>query len=294
MFADAVELISGYTFPVIISQKYYDGSVGCGCASFIVLNDEGWILTSAHILQVFLAAQNHRAEIAAYEVKKGLIEKNNRLTAKQKRRQLKELNHNGKWIVRESYWWSSDTFKIDSYTYNNFYDLAVGKIENYDGKMAKNYPVFMNPKGKLPTGTSLCRMGFPFHNISASFDEAKNMFVLAPGTLPVPRFPIEGIHTRVRVVIDRNSGKQARFIETSSPGLKGQSGGPIFDVKGRVWGLQSRTEHLDLGFRAKIKRKEQEIEENQFLNVGLGTHVEDILDFLKERKIDVQVSSDLI
>lgn len=38
------------------------------------------------------------------------------------------------------------------------------------------------------------------------------------------------------------------FIETSTPRLRGQSGGPIFDVNGAIWAIQSQTHHLKLGF----------------------------------------------
>ena len=50
MFANALKSVSVYTYPVIISQRLYDGKVKCDCATFIILNEEGWILTSAHVL----------------------------------------------------------------------------------------------------------------------------------------------------------------------------------------------------------------------------------------------------
>ena len=81
-------------------------------------------------------------------------------------------------------------------------------------------------------GTSLCRLGFPFHQINATFDPVTRKFALAPDVLPIPRFPNDGIHTRVPVVISPDGQRQVKFIETSSPGLKGQSGGPIFDQSG--------------------------------------------------------------
>jgi hypothetical protein len=47
--------------------------------------------------------------------------------------------------------------------------------------------------------------------------------------------------------------RAAKFVEMSSPGLRGQSGGPRFDVNGMVWGLQSRTQHLALGFSPQVE-----------------------------------------
>jgi len=58
MFANALKSVSVYTFPVIISQRFYDEKVKCSCATFIILNEEGWILTSAHVLAVLNIAKN--------------------------------------------------------------------------------------------------------------------------------------------------------------------------------------------------------------------------------------------
>jgi len=37
---------------------------------------------------------------------------------------------------------------------------------------------------------------------------------------------------------------------------------------------------MNLGCSPKVKRGNKEVEENQFLNVGIGSHVESILTFL--------------
>lgn len=150
--------------------------------------------------------------------------------------------------------------------------MAVGRLEPFDPKAMSTYRTLKNPSN-LPIGTSLCRLGFPFHSIKASYDEEKDSFVLPPGTLPVPRFPIDDIYTRNVVMGKSKDGKyEIKFLETSSAGLRGQNGGPIFDTQGRVWAIQSRTVHFPLGFSPKVKKNGQEVEENQFLNVGLGVH----------------------
>jgi len=119
------------------------------------------------------------------------------------------------------------------------------------------------------------------------------MFKLARGTLPLPLFPIEGIYTRNVITGKSKDGKyQIKFLETSSPGLRGQSGGPIFDVKGTVWAVQSRTASFPLGFSPKIKQKGKgkEVEEHQFLNVGWGVHPELIVVFLKDNGVKFNLS----
>ena len=74
--------------------------------------------------------------------------------------------------------------------------------------------------------------------------------------------------------------------------MRGQSGGPIFDINGYIWGLQSRTTHYALGFNPKIKKDNKEVEEHQFLNAGVGTHVEEIVNFLTEHNIKFNLSTE--
>jgi hypothetical protein len=168
--------------------------------------------------------------------------------------------------------------------------LAVGRIEGFDPTHVPAYPQFADPALALDPGTSLCRLGFPFHEISATFDESSNMFRLADGVLPMPRFPNDGIHTRVQIRVDPQSKRSAKFIETSTPGLRGQSGGPLFDTAGRVWGIQSSTQHLSLGFAPAVKIGNKETVEHQFMHVGLATHVEDVSAFMLEHGISFSCS----
>ena len=136
-------------------------------------------------------------------------------------------------------------------------------------------------------GTSLCRLGFPFHQLKAEWDKAAERFELPSGALPPPLIPIEGIFTRQ---VRKPDVDHPVFIETSSPGLKGQSGGPVFDVQGRLWGIQSRTHHLDLGFNPEAQRGKRSIREHQFLNVGLAGHPAELVALLDEKGIAYRLS----
>ena len=132
---------------------------------------------------------------------------------------------------------------------------------------------------------SVCRLGYPFHDISAEWSEPSHEFKLPPQAFPVPAFALEGIVARFhRIAADDGSG-EATFVETSTPGLRGQSGGPLLDVEGRVCGIQSHTTHLDLGFDARYGVGDQIVTERQFLNVGAATHVADVVAFLAETNV---------
>jgi len=169
--------------------------------------------------------------------------------------------------------------------------LVIGRLEPFNQKIISTYPVLKDPALNLNIGTSLCKLGYPFHDIKASFNDTKNTFELAPGSVPLPLFPIEGIYTRNIIAGKSKNGKyDIKFLETSTPGLRGQSGGPIFDSNGVVWALQSRTNHFPLGFSPKIRKNGKEVEENQFLNVGWGIHPELIVAFLSDNGIKFRLS----
>jgi hypothetical protein len=140
-------------------------------------------------------------------------------------------------------------------------------------------------------GTSLCRLGYPFHQIQATFDESTETFNLGPGVFPIPRFPNDGIHTRIVMVPSPDGSRTVKLLETSTPGLLGQSGGPIFDRHGNVWAMQCKTQSLPLGFAPAAIVGNQKVVEHQFMHVGWGTHVEDILKFLRLHNVTVNVSS---
>ena len=167
----------------------------------------------------------------------------------------------------------------------------IGKIIGFDKTVVKTYPVFKNPAVSFDVGENLCKLGFPFHSIKPTFDEGANMFQLPVGALPIPLFPIEGIFTRTVIVKDeKNQTASAEFVETSSPGLRGQSGGPTFDAQGRVWAMQSKTVHLPLGFSPEVPNHRNR--EHQFLNAGMGTHANTIIPILKGSGVNFSISKD--
>ena len=81
------------------------------------------------------------------------------------------------------------------------------------------------------------------------------------------------------------------FLETSSPGLKGQSGGPICDTKGNIYAIQSQNMTLPLGFKGTIEENKKIVEENQFLNVGIGVHPQTIVGLLNKHNIKFDITT---
>lgn len=275
--------------PVIITNVLFNKSIQSGCGTFIVLNPDGWILTAAHIVQQFDLRQRHQKEIAEYERLRHEITNNPNLRRKIRENQLRNLKPNPNWITHQAVMWGWIGYNVPQFNTDPFCDLATGKLEPFDPDNVKSYPVFKNPKEPMLIGTSLCRLGYPLYEINATFENG--VFGLAPGVLPIPRFPNDGIFTRNVNMVSPDKTRTTRFLETSTPGLRGQSGGPIFDKEGHVWALQSLTQSLPLGFAPVAKDGDKKIVEHQFMHVGWGVHVAEIVAFLTANGVAFKLSS---
>jgi hypothetical protein len=285
MFADAYEIAEKFTYPVIISTRKQSGAVECGCAAFIIVNEDGWIISSAHIYSSYSFYMQHREQIKKHSEMKAEIINNPGLDHKQKKKRISHLKVYPGWILNHSFWWGMDGVRILDVKILGKGDLMAGRLEPFDKVKFNSHAVFKR-ENSMRIGTGLCRLGYPFHRVGASYNTEANRFEIAKNMLPGRPYPIEGMYTRE---IDRGLSEEGnyrlRFIETSTPGLRGQSGGPIVDKKGIVWGLQSRTIHHPLGFSPKVKKNGREIEENQFLNTGVGIHSSLITEFLRKNNI---------
>src|SRR5437764_14969553 len=99
MFAAAVKSATSFTRPVVISTRDILGSVASHCATYIVLNNEGWILTASHILSPLKTHRDHIHECKTYEVALRKVEANSALTPKEKRKQIAQLKKDPTWLT---------------------------------------------------------------------------------------------------------------------------------------------------------------------------------------------------
>ncbi|MBN1623999.1 MAG: trypsin-like peptidase domain-containing protein [Clostridia bacterium] len=285
MFVQGYETARGFTHPVIISTRRYDGNVECGLGAFMTVNDEGWIITTAHIFESFFNYRQHHEQIQNYQKMVDEINSNPVIDQRQKKKKIEHLKQYPGWLINHSFWWNQDGVNITDVKILGKADLAVGRLEPFDKNRFSNYPVFKRPD-RMNIARSLCKLGYPFHQVRASYDNENKRFVIDPATFPIPLFPIEGMYTRKLTMGKSDDDKyNLLLLETSTPGLRGQSGGPIFDSEGKLWAMQSRTSHHPLGFSPKIIRNGREIEENQFLNTGIGVHGELVIEFLRNNGI---------
>src|SRR5438552_18466018 len=76
----------------------------------------------------------------------------------------------------------------------------------------QQFPLFGNPNTELPQGTSLCKLGFPFHEFKTQFDPASSSFVINDPVNFV-RYPLDGILTRYINLEARDKARTGKFIE---------------------------------------------------------------------------------
>jgi hypothetical protein len=299
MFADACKLAARYTYPVITARRYFDRSTECSCAAFVVLNEDGWILTAAHLLAADDAFQKSSREISAYYGKVLGIQGEPELSMEDKRRKISKLKTNPKWLTNIRFWWGHEAMRLREVRLLPEADLAVCRLDPFDPERFRPYPVVKDPSS-LDVGTPLCKLGYPFQQVRASFDESGGNFRLSQGSeaLAQPqgfpalaRFPMEGIYTRTLSAGRSSDGRyDIKFLETSSPGLVGQSGGPLFDSRGTLWGVQSRTDMHSFPIRTRIPGRERTHKETLSLNLGVAIHPELLVNYLSDHEIPFRLS----
>lgn len=291
MFRNACTIANSFTRPVLLCRQSANGACTAGIGSFVVVNDEGWIVTAGHIidqLQTLVkeeqATANHPGAVAA-------IQADGSLTKKEKYDLVKALGKLGADSTQRAgaKWGMSNSALVDVKRHPTI-DLAVGRLDPFDPAEFNNYPVFKDPAKDFEQGASLCKYGYPFHTVTPTWDNVANKFQV--GANPIPSFPIEGILTRtVEIVGGQASAYPLKYVETSSPGLRGQSGGPTFDVHGAIWAIQSQTHHFALGFNPQVPNGKNGETEHQFLNVGWGVHAETVIGALTELGVRHSVSA---
>jgi hypothetical protein len=289
MFARGIETALKFTRPIrTISRTYGSTLIQAGASSLFFVNNEGWALTCRHVAKQIAISNKVLTRKMSFE--KELL---SLPAGKSRKKWKKELEKKHNLTPYE-------TYEI----YNSFVNCVEGRLNaeirvhkeidvalihfnNYSKLLCDTFPVFISDDLFVKAGRSVCRLGYPFaefKNYEYNKEEDKIRWT-TEGRKDTPFFPVEGMITRQL----RGKGSKLIGFEISTPGLRGQSGGPAFDIDGRIFGMQAATGHLDMNFdiEQEVIRggKKKKIQDYAFLHVGHCIHVSVLKEFMTENGV---------
>jgi len=282
MYKKAIKDNSNYLLPFIEGVKYYGSNeIEHALGTMMILNKNGDILTCKHIAKEFI-----ENDILSKRYRE-FLDECKKASKSEKERIEKKYGFKGNSVVLTNI---NLPFEVQGeigieIKFHEYLDLAIIKFKNVKFDCEK-YPIFSK---ELPVqGQSLCKLGYAFPEYSY-FEYSKkdnNIILKKEMTSNFPLFPMDGIMTRL--VVDEKG--IISMFETSTPGLRGQSGGPIFSPEGVVFGIQSMTRHIDLNFdvNTTVKRgiSNKKVVYTPFINLGVGISSVKIIEFLKENGVE--------
>ena len=290
MFIKAIQEVAGFTRAIhSISRNFASQKVERGAATLFFVNDEGWALTCKHVAQWIAQADALNKKFLQYQQEaKGLSAQLAKTVAKKL-----GLDESTTAEMRITFVDCVDKISNIRFVHHAEYDLALVKFEGHDKLLIDSFPKFLKDDQSVQPGQMLCRLGFPFPEFS-NFQlnlEKNQLEWVQGGQARSPRFPMEGKVTRF---LGDQKGK-IHGIEMSTPGLRGQSGGPMFDTDGTIVGMQSRTKHLHLGFDIEDKEivahgKLKRVNDYAFIHLGECVHVSVMKEFMTQHGVKFQLA----
>lgn len=291
MFVGAIETAARYTRPIhTIARVWGNTNVVPGAATLFFVNAEGWAITCKHVANQLPIADQALARFVAFKAERDQIRQ-----GKKSRHQLRALERkhgytDGALVEMYNMFVNcvEGPLELEARLHPSV-DVALLKFNNFTKLGPNGFATFARKGSDLKQGMVLCRLGFPFPEFTnfeydASLDQIR---WTAVGRTSSPQFPIDGMVTRHLLDAAGVVG-----FEMSTPGLRGQSGGPVFDSSCHVWGMQSATKHLDLDFDVDMdvlrNGRPRRVKDSAFLHVGHCVHVDVLKQFMRDHGVTFQ------
>ena len=266
MYSNAIEKCKNFTRPIhSIIRSFGDNKIIPGSATLFFVNNEGYSITCKHVIELLVKSQEINKQYQDFKNQLNKIPRDGKFKKNLKGLQIKFKYMKGTTIqIKNSFLDCVDKMSGFTWHLHPKYDLAILKFNDFEKLIPSDFAIFKKDISMIKQGDMLCRLGYPFPEFTNfKYDEKIDEIEWTDeGIKNAPAFPIEGMITRF--VGDSESSIYG--IEMSTPGLRGQSGGPLFDKNGVILGMQSRTKHLHLGF---------DIENKEIIVKGSFKHVSD-------------------
>jgi len=289
MFVNAIKEVTKFTRPLqTITRAYGNKHITPGLSTLFFVNEMGTAVTCKHVSQLIIASEQRNKQFLDFKAEVAKLPKDHTFKRNLKGLEIKYKYKKDTTVqIKNSFMGAVDRFDQITVKQHPKYDLAIVQLKGFNEIKYEGFARFLKDTSKIEQGKYLCRLGFPFPEFNnfkyeesqddIQFDQTKRAMV--------PIFPIDGIITRN--VVENN---ELVGIEMSTPGLRGQSGGPLFDENGIVYGMQQSTKHLHLGFDIEdkellIKGEMKKINDYAFLHLGQCIRVDVIKDFLEKNQV---------
>lgn len=290
MFVNAIKNVLEYTRPIhSISRTYGSKQVFPGSATLFFVNQDGWALTCKHVAEVLVQSEMIETQYKRFQEDRRALDINN--IGEFKKLEIRYGYEPGVTVeIKNNFINCVESLHGLQIVAHPTLDLALIHFANAK-ILCPSFAKFGKDANFLQPGRTLCRVGFPFPEFeNFRYNENRDEIEWTQQGRPhSPNFPIEGMLTRMMAQNHQGEDKVIGF-ELSTPGLRGQSGGPVFDLNGVVWGIQSFTGHLPLGFEIQIEiqqsGRKQTQRDNAYLHVGRCIHIDLIKSFLRDHKVE--------
>jgi S1-C subfamily serine protease len=291
MFISAIERVAQFTRPIHTIIRTYGGKqLVPGAATIFFVNKDGYAITCKHVAEMIASADTINKHFFNFKQERQQLQNNPKFKQLLKGLELKyKLQPDSTIQIKNNFVDAVDTMSGFTWHMHPTLDLAIIKFNDFGKIHYTDCAKFLKDGNQIKQGKFLCRLGFPFPEFSNfTFNNVTDDIEWTnTGVAVSPRFPIEGMVTRF--LADQQQGLYG--IEMSTPGLRGQSGGPLFDSNGTIYGMQFSTKHLHLGFDIEdkdilINNNIKKVTDYSFIHLGQCIHVNAIKDFLKQHQVE--------
>lgn len=286
-YAKAIKHVNGFVRPIrFISRNFGTDEIIPGAGTLFFVNEQGVAITCKHITDLLKQVDPIQQKYQHFLQQKSLLQDTNSIQI------LAQNMGYDAYTTAELLFTFVDCFdQIQGFQIieHPIYDLAIIKFQGFNHVSYQSSAVFPKSNDYVEAGNFFCRLGYPFPEFTNFYYDilTERMEWTSTGVTLSPQFPIDGMVTRK---INHPQTREEFGIELSRPGLRGQSGGPLFDEQGLVYGLQSMTSHLHLGFdilqkEEIIQGKKVQISNHPYLNLGICVNHVVIKEFLRNHHI---------